>query len=231
MSSFHFTERARAVLARATAEATALDHEYVGTEHMLLALLADDGGVPEAVLTALHVDRARVRDAVLQIVRPGKAAPAAAHPLPNTSRTKAALELATAEARRLHHDYVGAEHILLGLLAEGKGIAAQVLIDAGATLDAARLETARLLGEPRPAPFVSAMPVAPRDVNETQAWPRLRSALEITRLLGATPTLRREADGTLVASLGDALEITIPLPPEVAVRERRDPSRPPAPVA
>jgi ATP-dependent Clp protease ATP-binding subunit ClpC len=239
MAGVHFTERARHVLERAAAEATALDHEYVGTEHILLALLADDGGVAEALLAALRVDRARVRESVLQAVRPGKSAPPAAHPLPSlpyTSRSKTALELAATEARGLHHDHVGPEHILLGLLAEGKGIAAQVLFDAGATLAAARAETIRVLGEPRRddrseprigSPRAAAtMPVAPRDVNETQAWLRLRSALEITRLLGGTPTLRREADGTLVASLGDALEITIALPPEVTVRERRDAAAP-----
>lgn len=144
MRGFNFTERVRKVLSTAREEAMDLGHEYVGTEHLLLGLTRDEG-VASAVLANLHVDTQALRNRVLEIVRRGTKEHGAAD-LPYTSRAKKTLELAMTEAKRLHHAYVGTEHLLLGLLAEQKGIAAQVLIDAGCTLERARAETLVTLG-------------------------------------------------------------------------------------
>ena len=230
MSDYYFTERVRLTLAAAREEAARLRHEYVGTEHLLLALLGDPSSVAMAALTNLGVDPQRLAAMVEQIVKPGAAPSGQTEPeLPYTSRAKKVLECTLAAGHDLHHSYVGPEHLLIGLLAEGQGIAAQLLADQGLTTERATEEIVRLLGPAAPhaeeAPATSAQPphVEPTPQQlaaEQRAWSRLHHALEITRLLGATPTLRREADGTLVASLGDALEITIPLPPELTVRER-----------
>jgi ATP-dependent Clp protease ATP-binding subunit ClpC len=141
---FNFTERVRKVLADARLEALELRHEYVGTEHLLLALLREQEGVASVALDALDVRRDHVIDEVRTIVRRGHAA-AAGPDLPYTSRAKKVLELAMSEARVLGHTYVGSEHLLVGLVAEDKGIGAQVLRSHGVTLERARAEVVRLL--------------------------------------------------------------------------------------
>ncbi|MGK2963799.1 MAG: ATP-dependent Clp protease ATP-binding subunit, partial [Gemmatimonadaceae bacterium] len=125
-------------------------HEYVGTEHILLGLIREGEGVAAAVLQNLSVDLDDIQQKIEDTVKKGKAAAATGPDLPYTSRAKKVLELAMAEARDLTHNYVGTEHLLLGLLREEKGIAAQVLTDAGINLDAARAETLRLLGTDMP---------------------------------------------------------------------------------
>ncbi|MEO7361777.1 MAG: ATP-dependent Clp protease ATP-binding subunit [Gemmatimonadaceae bacterium] len=127
-------------------EAARLHHEYVGTEHILLGLIKEGEGVAAAVLQAMNVDLEEVQQRIEEQVKKGKAAQATGPDLPYTSRAKKVLELAMAEARDLNHSYVGTEHLLLGLLREEKGIAAQVLTDAQVNLEAARTETLRLLG-------------------------------------------------------------------------------------
>jgi len=146
MSGYNFTERVRKVLAMAREEAARLHHEYVGTEHILLGLIREGEGVAAAVLQNLSVDLDEIQQKIEETVKKGKAAQATGPDLPYTSRAKKVLELAMGEARELNHSYVGTEHLLLGLLREEKGIAAQVLTDAGVNLDAARSETLRLLG-------------------------------------------------------------------------------------
>ncbi|MEP6766872.1 MAG: ATP-dependent Clp protease ATP-binding subunit, partial [Gemmatimonadaceae bacterium] len=136
------------VLAMAREEAARLHHEYVGTEHILLGLIKEGEGVAAAVLQAMNVDLEDVQQRIEDQVKKGKAAQATGPDLPYTSRAKKVLELAMAEARDLSHSYVGTEHLLLGLLREEKGIAAQVLTDASVSLEAARTETLRLLGNP-----------------------------------------------------------------------------------
>ena len=148
MNGYNFTERVRKVLAMAREEAARLHHEYVGTEHILLGLIREGEGVAAAVLQNLNVDLDDVTQKIEETVKKGKAAQATGSDLPHTSRAKKVLDLAMAEARDLNHSYVGTEHLLLGLLREEKGIAAQVLTDAGVNLDAARAETLRLLGTP-----------------------------------------------------------------------------------
>jgi ATP-dependent Clp protease ATP-binding subunit ClpC len=150
MNGYNFTERVRKVLAMAREEAARLHHEYVGTEHILLGLIREGEGVAAAVLQNLSVDLDEVQQKIEETVKKGKAAQATGPDLPYTSRAKKVLELAMAEARELNHSYVGTEHLLLGLLREEKGIAAQVLTDVGVNLDAARTETLRLLGTEMP---------------------------------------------------------------------------------
>ncbi|HKG95434.1 MAG TPA: ATP-dependent Clp protease ATP-binding subunit [Gemmatimonadaceae bacterium] len=150
MNGYNFTERVRKVLAMAREEAARLHHEYVGTEHILLGLIREGEGVAAAVLQNLSVDLDEIQQKIEETVKKGKAAQATGPDLPYTSRAKKVLELAMSEARELNHSYVGTEHLLLGLLREEKGIAAQVLTDAGVNLDAARAETLRLLGTEMP---------------------------------------------------------------------------------
>src|SRR5688572_25240424 len=152
MNGYNFTERVRKVLAMAREEAARLHHEYVGTEHILLGLIREGEGVAAAVLQNLNVDLDEIAQRIEETVKKGKAAAATGPDLPYTSRAKKVLELAMAEARELNHSYVGTEHLLLGLLREEKGIAAQVLTDAGVSLEASRAETLRLLGSELPPP-------------------------------------------------------------------------------
>ena len=143
--NYNFTDRVRKVLAMAREEAIRLQHDYVGTEHILLGLIREGEGVAAAVLTNLNVDLEQVQERIEESVRRGKATIALGE-LPYTSRAKKVLEFAMAEARELNHSYVGTEHLLLGLLREEKGIAAEVLNQLGVTLDEARRQTLKLLG-------------------------------------------------------------------------------------
>ena len=143
--NYNFTDRVRKVLAMAREEAIRLQHDYVGTEHILLGLIREGEGVAAAVLTNLNVDLDQIHERVEESVRKGKATIALGE-LPYTSRAKKVLEFAMAEARDFNHSYVGTEHLLLGLLREEKGIAAQVLNSLGVTLDEARGETLKVLG-------------------------------------------------------------------------------------
>jgi ATP-dependent Clp protease ATP-binding subunit ClpC len=143
--NYNFTDRVRKVLAMAREEAIRLQHDYVGTEHILLGLIREGEGVAAAVLTNLNVDLDQIHERVEESVRKGKATIALGE-LPYTSRAKKVLEFAMAEARDFSHSYVGTEHLLLGLLREEKGIAAQVLNSLDVTLEEARAETLKVLG-------------------------------------------------------------------------------------
>jgi len=143
--NYNFTDRVRKVLAMAREEAIRLQHDYVGTEHILLGLIREGEGVAAAVLMKLAVDLDAIHEGVEESVRKGKATIALGE-LPYTSRAKKVLEYAMAEAREMSHSYVGTEHLLLGLLREEKGIAAQVLNSLGVTLEEARAETLKILG-------------------------------------------------------------------------------------
>ncbi len=160
MNGYNFTERVRKVLAMAREEAARLHHEYVGTEHILLGLIREGEGVAAAVLQNLSVELDEIQQKIEETVKKGKAAQTTGPDLPYTSRAKKVLELAMSEARELSHSYVGTEHLLLGLLREEKGIAAQVLTDAGVNLEAARAETLRILGTEMPQQQGGAQPGA-----------------------------------------------------------------------
>src|SRR5574338_131468 len=168
MNGYNFTERVRKVLAMAREEASRLHHEYVGTEHILLGLMREGEGVAAAVLQNLSVDLDEIQQKIEDTVKKGKASQTTGPDLPYTSRAKKVLELAMSEARELSHSYVGTEHLLLGLLREEKGIAAQVLTDAGVNLDAARAETLRLLGTEMPQ---GNTPTAQQGSGSTQSTP------------------------------------------------------------
>jgi len=150
VDALEFSDRLRGVLSEAREEATRLQHEHVGTEHLLLALLQDstrdgDGAtaVTGVVLDVLGVDRAKLREVLEQTVLRGRSR-GVEEPLTYTSRARGVLELAMAEARMAHAGTVDTQHLLLGLVREERGVAAQVLLDFGVTLDKARAELARI---------------------------------------------------------------------------------------
>ena len=132
-----FTERARRVIVLAQDEARSLDHNYIGTEHILLALMAEGSGVGCAALEAMQITQDTVREKVEEIAGRGPAPPGKGHIL-FTPAAKKALELSLREALQLGHTYIGTEHILLGLVREGEGVAGQVLVGLGADLNRTR---------------------------------------------------------------------------------------------
>ena len=138
-----FTDRARRVMVLAQEEARMLNHDYIGTELLLLGLLGEAEGVAAKALESLGISLAAVRHQVEEIIGRGQHAPSG-H-IPFTPRAKKVLELAQREARALGHDYVGTEHILLGLIREGDGVAAQVLVNMGADLNRVRQQVVQLL--------------------------------------------------------------------------------------
>jgi ATP-dependent Clp protease ATP-binding subunit ClpC len=135
--NYNLTDGARTVLVLACEEAIRLHHDYVGTEHILLALVREREGVAASMLMRLNVDLEQIRERTVQAVRKGKATIALGE-LPFTSRAKRVLEHAVAEAHELRHSTVSTEHLLLGLLREEKSIAAQVLNSLGVSLELAR---------------------------------------------------------------------------------------------
>jgi ATP-dependent Clp protease ATP-binding subunit ClpC len=162
--NYNFTDRVRKVLAMAREEAIRLQHDYVGTEHILLGLIREGEGVAAAVLANLAADLDELGRLIEENVRRGKSASTIGE-LPYTSRAKKVLEYAMAEARELNHSYVGTEHLLLGLLREEKGLAAKVLGELGIGLDEARTETLKLLG--------TDMPSGGPPTGETEAEPNI----------------------------------------------------------
>jgi ATP-dependent Clp protease ATP-binding subunit ClpC len=140
-----FTDRARKVMALANQEAQRFNHEYIGTEHILLGLVKEGSGVGATVLKNLDVDIKKLRLEVEKLVKSGPDMVTMGK-LPQTPRAKKVIEYAIEEARSLNHNYVGTEHILLGLLRESEGIAAQVLMNLGLKLEDVRQEVLNLLG-------------------------------------------------------------------------------------
>jgi len=143
-----FTERARRVLTLAQEEAQRFNHNYIGTEHLLLGLVREGDGVAAKVLSNLGVELTKVRSAVEFII--GRGDRAAVGEIGLTPRAKKVIELAVDEARRLSHHYIGTEHVLLGLVREGEGIAASVLESLGVNLERVRAETTRILSQSMP---------------------------------------------------------------------------------
>jgi len=142
-----FTDRARKVMQLANQEAQRFNHEYIGTEHILLGLVKEGSGVAANVLKNLDVDLRKIRIEVEKIVQTGPDMVTMGK-LPQTPRAKKVIEYAMEEARNLNHNYVGTEHLLLGLLREQEGVAAQVLMNLGMKLDDVRDEVLNLLGHP-----------------------------------------------------------------------------------
>src|SRR5688572_20222490 len=138
-----FTDRARRVVVLAQEEARLLNHNYIGTEHILLGLISEGEGVAAKALESLGVSLDSVRSQVEEIIGTGSSSPQG-H-IPFTPRAKKVLELSLREALQLGHNYIGTEHILLGLIREGEGVAAQVLQKLGADLGRVRQQVIQLL--------------------------------------------------------------------------------------
>jgi ATP-dependent Clp protease ATP-binding subunit ClpC len=227
-----FTDRARRVVVLAQEEARMLSHNYIGTEHILLGLAHEGEGVAAKALEGLGIHLEAVRQQVEQIIGKGQQAPSG-H-IPFTPRAKKVLELSLRESLQLGHDYIGTEHILLGLIREGDGVAAQVLVRLGADLNRVRAEVIKLVhggrGEeervvgPRPSPAI-------RDVFFREVQSALRSIEQrltaIERHLGMTHGQAAAADDPAApasaAPASDAPDAAAPDAPEAAA-----PDDPPA---
>ena len=148
-----FTDRARQVVVLAQTEARRLDHNYIGTEHILLGLIREGEGVAAEALKSLRISLDPVRQQVEEII--GRGQETLQGHIPFTPRAKKVLELSLRESLQLGHNYIGTEHILLGLIREGDGVAAQVLVRLGADLNRVRQQIIQMLNkhpaeEPRP---------------------------------------------------------------------------------
>jgi ATP-dependent Clp protease ATP-binding subunit ClpC len=186
-----FTDRARRVMVLAQDEARRLNHNYIGTEHLLLGMISEGEGIAPRALESLDISLEAVRLQVEEITPPGKAAPEG-H-VPFTPRAKKVLELSLREALQLGHNYIGTEHMLLGLIREGDGVAAQVLKRLGADSQRVRHEVILLLSGSPVATAGEAEGRATRSILRTPhraeqeppptMWPlcpRCRSPLEET---------------------------------------------------
>src|SRR3989338_5159347 len=144
-----FIERARKVIVFAKEEAIRFNHDYIGTEHLLLGLIREGEGVAAAVLQKMGLNLETIRLEVEKLVQPGPTTQVLGD-IPFTPRSKKALELAAEESRSLGHNYIGTEHLLLGLIREGEGAASQVLLNLGLDLNKVRNEIMELLGSVTP---------------------------------------------------------------------------------
>jgi len=237
MKGYNFTDDVRATLARAREESARLRHEYVGTEHILLGALRGDN-IAVQVIESLGVDPETLADAVDRVVKRGASGPPTGPDLPYTSRAKKVLELAMTEALDLNHSYVGNEHLLLGLLREERGIAAQILVDAGITIDAARGRVLQLLLQPpQPGPRVAraASIAAMKLWGDKQALTSATTSASAHMAASIIELLAQDVDvgavfaaqGVDVAKLADALRALAKSPPS----DDRSKSRPPEPPA
>jgi len=152
-----FTERARKVIILAKEEAKRFNHDYIGTEHVLLGLIKEGEGVAAAVLQNLGLGLESIRLEVEKLVQPGPPTVVSGD-IPFTPKAKKVIELATDEARNLGHNYIGTEHLLLGLIREGEGVASQVLTNLGLDLNKVRQEVMSLLGASTPGYSPAASP-------------------------------------------------------------------------
>ena len=186
-----FTDRARRVVVLAQEEARMLNHNYIGTEHFLLGLILEGEGVGALALRNLGINLEDVRQQVEDLLGRGQQGPSG-H-IPFTPRAKKVLELSLREALDLGHDYIGTEHILLGIVREGQGVAAQVLAAMGAGEDEIRAKMSELLGpavgrpgeragEPR---FIGASPQLLEVITRLRAIENRLAAIE--RQLGVAP--------------------------------------------
>src|SRR3974390_2015021 len=167
-----FTDRARRVVVLAQQEARRLDHNYIGTEHILLGLVREGEGIAATALDQLGISLDAVRQQVEEIIGRGQQAPSG-H-IPFTPRGKKVLELSLRESLQLGHDYIGTEHILLGLVREGGGVAAQILVKLGAELNRVRQQVIQLLHGRQEKEPVSARSTA----GELRLLPAVKARLE-----------------------------------------------------
>ena len=213
-----FTDRARRVLTLAQDEAQRFDHGYIGTEHILLGLLREGDGVAAQVLLNMNVELAKVRTAVEFVI--GRGDQLVAGEVGLTPRAKRVIELSIDEARRMGHDYIGTEHLLLGLVREGEGVAAGVLESLGVNLDKVRHEVIRVLAEAQP-----------EDVERPPAgrWPPRRSTPVARQRVSSGSPFEATIGFSRAVRSGDRVLISGTAPiwpdgsvdPDVAVQARR----------
>jgi ATP-dependent Clp protease ATP-binding subunit ClpC len=184
-----FTERAKKVLTLAQEEAERSHHSYIGTEHLLLGLLREGEGLAAKVLNNLGVEIGKVRQTIESVL--GRNERIIIQQIIPTSRVKKVIEISFEEARRMGHNYVGTEHLLLGLLIEGEGIAAHVLEDLGASLDKVRAEIERLLNDST----VEEAEPAPKKPSKTPLLDQFgRDLTELARKNSLDPVIGREME-------------------------------------
>jgi len=185
-----FTERAKQVLTLAQEEAERSHHSYIGTEHLLLGLLREGEGLAAKVLANLGVEIGKVRQTIESLLGRDKGLTVLQQIIP-TSRVKKVVEISFEEARRMGHNYVGTEHLLLGLLSEGEGIAAHILEDLGATTDKVRAEIERLLHD---STLQDTEP-APKKPSKTPLLDQFgRDLTELARKNTLDPVIGRETE-------------------------------------
>jgi len=161
-----FTDRARKVIAFAKGEAQRIGHEYIGTEHVLLGIIKDGGGIAAAVLETLSVDLEKLKVDIEDRVMESQGGTMIAGEIPFLPQAKKVFELAAEESQSLGHNYIGTEHLLLGLLKEGEGVAARVLLEMGVTYRKAKETTINILGTSAP-PRYSGQPAGAKTNTPT----------------------------------------------------------------
>jgi hypothetical protein len=191
-----FTDRARRVVVLAQEEARFLNHNYIGTEHILLGLIHEQEGVAARALTELGISLDAVRTQVKDIIGQGAEAPTG-H-IPFTPRAKKVLELSLREALGLSHNYIGTEHILLGLIREGEGVAAQVLVKLGGGLDRVRQQVIQILA--------TASQVAPEQVGGMPT-PRITQQQAMAMVAGGPGAYQEQEPPELVRVVPLAREV------------------------
>jgi Clp amino terminal domain, pathogenicity island component len=226
-----FTDRARRVLVLAQEEARLLDHNFIGTEHILLGLIHEDEGVAAKALADLGVSLDAVRQKVAEVVGPGSSMGVPGSP-PFTPRAKKVLELSLREALQLGHNYIGTEHLLLGLVREGDGVAAQVLVSLGADLSRVRQQVIQVLsGHPGGhLPAVRGERVERTDVPfgaaALVAWDDASAVLLAGVDLADAHTTRVEVDGVVYETCtyrpGPLPEISVSVAAAAVTREAFD---------
>jgi ATP-dependent Clp protease ATP-binding subunit ClpC len=189
-----FTERARKVILLAKEEARRFSHDYIGTEHILLGLVKEGEGVAAAVLTSLGLEADSIRLEVERLVQAGPAR-VMGNDIPFTPRAKKVIELAMDEARSLGHNYIGTEHLLLGLIREGEGVASQVLLNMGLDLKSVREEVLNLLGSSVPGYAVGPGGAKAKKKTKTPALDSFgRDLTEMARQDELDPVIGREKE-------------------------------------
>jgi ATP-dependent Clp protease ATP-binding subunit ClpA len=201
-----FTDRARKTMALANGEAQRFNHEYIGTEHILLGLIKEGCGVGAKVLKNLDIDLRKIRLEIEKLVKSGPEMVSLGK-LPQTPRARKAIEYAIEEARNLNHNYVGTEHILLGLLREHDGVASAVLMNLGLKLEEVREEVLNLLG-------AGTVQINEESLRPTQS----QLAATLAELLNKKDEAIKNSEYDVAAALRDqAEEIRRQLPDDVKI--------------
>jgi ATP-dependent Clp protease ATP-binding subunit ClpA len=205
-----FTERARQSVVLAQDEARALKHNYIGTEHLLLGLLREEEGIAAHALESLGIDVEEVRAQVVRVV--GRGDEVATGQIPFTPRAKKSLELSLREALRLGHNYIGTEHVLLGLLRETDGVAVRILLDFGRGPEKIRNEVLHTLSGSgsgaTPMPFEPGSPVPDRP-PELSEWPRPGARVRLAALGSRTAEVVGILPALVVAAVGFPLGLVV----------------------